>query len=367
MASRKVTLAELRVGALTLGAIAILIVFILSVTGDISPFTKRLTVRTRFAGAEGLKRGAEVRLAGKRVGKVEKIEFGAIPSSQNEKTIVVTMALDKDEVQDRIRTNSVATLVQLGFLGDRAIDILPGTADHEPIRDGAEIVSADQPGLAQVFEGANDILVQFNIVGKQIQELLDTINKGQGTVGKFLHDDAMYVNTNRTVLEAQELVKRVREGEGTIGKLINDPKLYEDLRQTTNQLQAIVADLREGKGTAGKFLRDEQLYRQASEAVTKANSALEKLDRIIRNLEGGSGTIGKLLKDEKLHSDLQAAVASLRSISERLDRGEGTAGKILHDERLYNNLNQLSSELVKFMYDFRQNPKRYLSVKLSLF
>ena len=62
------------------------------------------------------------------------------------------------------------------------------------------------------------------------------------------------------------------------------------------------------------------------------------------------------------------------TITERIDniitgiqRGEGTAGKLLTDDQLYNNVNQLSSETVKLMYDFRQNPKKYLTIKFSIF
>jgi phospholipid/cholesterol/gamma-HCH transport system substrate-binding protein len=60
-------------------------------------------------------------------------------------------------------------------------------------------------------------------------------------------------------------------------------------------------------------------------------------------------------------------VASLRTISDQLEKGQGTAGMLLHDDKLYNNLNQTSSEVVKLLYDFRQNPKKYLTIKLTIF
>lgn len=367
MPRKKTTLSELRVGILAFATIVILIIFILSVTGDISIFKDTMTVTTRLGAAEGLKGGDEVRLAGKRIGQVDSVDFGAVPATVDEKPIVVTMTLDESQVGERIREDSQAVLAQQGFLGDRVIDITPGTSAYAPIRDGGEIPSADQAGLARVFQGANDILVQFNTVGKQLQELMDNINQGKGTIGKLLHDDALYVNLNRTVVEGQELIKRVQSGNGTIARFLNDPTLYNDLRGLTDQLQGMTADLRAGKGTAGKLLNDEQLYRQATEAVTKANTTIDKLDRVAADIEAGRGTLGKFLKDEKLHNDLQATVESVRAISLKLQQGEGTAGKFLQDDRLYNNANEMSAELVKLLYDFRQNPRKYLSIKVSLF
>jgi phospholipid/cholesterol/gamma-HCH transport system substrate-binding protein len=367
MARTKTTLSELRVGLLAVGAITVLIVFILSVTGDISPFKPKDTYLTRFAAAEGLKKGDEVRLAGKLVGKIDKVEFGTIPASKADKPILVTMTVDESEVRDRIRTDSQAVLAQQGFLGDHVVDISPGTRNAEVIPDGGEIASADQASLSQVFSGANDILVQFNTVGKQLQELMDNINQGKGSVGKLLHDDEFYTNLNRTILAFQEVGNRVSKGEGTAGKLINDPKLYDDLRAATNDIQGIVADARAGKGTIGKLINDDEIYRKANDMLAKLNSTAEKLERMTDDIEAGRGTIGKLIKSEKLHDDVQATVASFRSISDRLDKGEGSAGKLLRDEQLYNNLNLTTAEMVKLLYDFRQDPKKYLRIKVSLF
>ncbi|HWO02930.1 MAG TPA: MlaD family protein [Blastocatellia bacterium] len=367
MARMNTSLSELRVGLLAVGAIAILIVFILSVSGDISFFKRNLTYRTRFGAAEGLKKGDEVRLAGKLVGKIEKVEFGSIPTSKDEKPILVTMTVDGREVQDRIRKDSQAVLAQQGFLGDHVVDIIPGTTNAEVVPDGGEIPSADQAGLAQVFSGANDILVQFNSVGKALQEVMDNINQGKGTVGKLLHDDEFYTNLNRAVLEFQQLGAKISKGEGTIGRLINDPKLYDDLRASIAEVQGIVSDARNGKGTLGKLINDDRLYSQANDVVAKLNSTAEKFDRIIADIEAGRGTVGKLIKSEKLHDDVEATVESFRRISDRLDKGEGSAGKLLRDEALYNNLNQTTAEMVKLLYDFRQDPKKYLRIKVSLF
>src|SRR6476620_12006420 len=99
MPRQKTTMSELRVGILVVVTITILIIFILSVSGGIPFFQHNSTYRTKFGAAEGLKKGDEVRLAGKLVGKVDSVEFGAVPTSKDEKPIVIVMTVDTNEVE----------------------------------------------------------------------------------------------------------------------------------------------------------------------------------------------------------------------------------------------------------------------------
>src|SRR6476619_6240350 len=71
--TKNVTLSQLRVGIFVLIAIGILIFLVLNASGDINPFSRKLHLKARFVDANGLRDGSEVRLAGVRVGKVERI------------------------------------------------------------------------------------------------------------------------------------------------------------------------------------------------------------------------------------------------------------------------------------------------------
>src|ERR1041384_8340961 len=108
MPRQKTTLSELRVGILVVATITILIIFILGVSGGIPIFQHNAKYSTRLAAAEGLKKGDEVRLAGKLIGKVDTVDFGAVPVSKDEKPIVITMIVDAKEVDGRIRRDSQA-------------------------------------------------------------------------------------------------------------------------------------------------------------------------------------------------------------------------------------------------------------------
>jgi phospholipid/cholesterol/gamma-HCH transport system substrate-binding protein len=367
-AKKKAGWADLRVGLLVLASIATTIVLILAVAGDINLFKDEMELYTDLPGAEGLKRGDEVRLAGVLVGSVQDVEFGEVPESlQSKSSVIIRISVDRDIAEERIRTDSRAILRSIGLLGGQYINITPGTKEGDPVTDGAVIRGIQETTIQGVVESSEDLLNGFKQLTARLNEITEKINSNEGTVGRFINDETFYVNLNKTALEAQELVRRIREGKGTAGMLINDPKLYEDIRASVNSLQSVVNDLQAGKGTMGKLLRDDEVYRNMNSAVARLNSASERVERIVAQVETGNGTINRLLYDEKLYKETSEAVASLKTITGRLERGEGTAGKMLHDDQLYNNLNQLSAESVKLLYDFRQNPKKYLSIKVSLF
>ena len=57
----------------------------------------------------------------------------------------------------------------------------------------------------------------------------------------------------------------------------------------------------------------------------------------------------------------------MNNLMRGVEEGKGTLGLLAKDERLYRSLNRVSSEIVKLIYDFRQNPKKFLTIKFELF
>jgi ABC-type transporter Mla subunit MlaD len=84
----------------------------------------------------GVRPGGSVTLNGMRVGKVRRVEF-AKDATDSTRSIKVTMSI-QENVQDMIRTDSKATLIPQGLLGDHAVDIRRGFAGT-PIKPGGEI------------------------------------------------------------------------------------------------------------------------------------------------------------------------------------------------------------------------------------
>ena len=79
------------------------------------------------------------------------------------------------------------------------------------------------------------------------------------------------------------------------------------------------------------------------------------------NQDPPQGVADAVFAPERLDANM------LDRLLSRLDKGEGSAGKLLHDAELYDNLSAALKELRQLVADVRQDPKRYLRVKVTLF
>ncbi len=403
---RKLGFSQLRVGVFVLVGLAVLAFLILNATGDFNPFEKKLRLKARFASADGLRDGAEVQLAGVHIGKVQLVKL--LPSDSPEDAKIeaimsVDSLLDGKPISERIRTDSTAQLIATSVLAnDKLINITPGTAKGAAVTENDVLDSTSAISINQLTQTGNDLLQQINKLAIPTNEILNKANQGEGTLGRVINDESLYKNLDAavgeaklTVVKLQTTLDKVNRGDGSAGKLLNDPELYNSLNASVSQIEAISKDIRAGKGTAGKLLNDEALYndtraaiqdlrdtvKTAKPAIERLNQISESIDLLTKELNEGKGTAGKLLKDEQLYNDTRTAISKISETADKFNllladaqSGKGTIGKLLTDETLYNNINQtssninqLSSEGTKLIYDFRQNPKKFLTIQFKLF
>jgi phospholipid/cholesterol/gamma-HCH transport system substrate-binding protein len=374
--SKKVTWSELRIGLLALSALAVLLFLILNASGDLNPFKKKLRLRARFADAGGLAPGAEVRLAGVRVGKVCAMRFLSSSGAKGiEADLCVDAEIDGRPAGERIRTNSVAQLTSSGLIsGEKIINITLGTGEAGLVSSGSELRSTVSESLSDLASSGDELFKRLEAVTAEVGEITAKINKGQGTLGRLVHDEAFYNHLIETVRDAHEVIAQIRSGKGTAGRLISDPALYEDADTLVQQLALIASDLRAGRGTAGKLLTDDAFYIKANETLARLDSATRDIESIVAQAKAGKGTIGKLLTDEAMYNDAQAAIKNINSTAARMDQilasaqaGNGTVGKLLTDDRLYTDIDNFTGEGTRMIQDFRKDPKKYLTIKLDLF
>jgi phospholipid/cholesterol/gamma-HCH transport system substrate-binding protein len=329
--------------------------------------------------ANGLREGSEVRLAGVRVGKIDQITLLPPSEAPNAPRVEALMTIDSTidgrAANERIRTDSTAQQGSPSLLGNEMlINITPGTAVGQPVKDYAILPSSSSNTVNDFATSGTDLAQRLSKLSDEINGIVRDVKEGKGTVGRLFSDEALYNNLNSTILEAEDVMRQIRAGNGSAGRFINDPALYNNANEITIQLRKIAEDLRAGRGTAGKFLTDDELYNRINRTADRLDRSISRIDLMIADINEGRGTVGKLIKDEQIYNDARTAIARFNTAAERIDnvvsaaqRGEGSFGKLLTDDALYSNVNQLSSEGVKLLYDFRQNPRKYLTVKFELF
>ena len=81
-----------------------------------------------------------------------------------------------------------------------------------------------------------DVASQIKLTVADARKAVDQINAGQGTVGKLLHDEALYRETTTSMTNLKEILQKINQGQGSVGKLINDHEFYNNAKLTLQKL-----------------------------------------------------------------------------------------------------------------------------------
>jgi phospholipid/cholesterol/gamma-HCH transport system substrate-binding protein len=347
---------QLRVGLTVIVASVTLAVLLFLMSGTSGLFTARIILRSYFDNAEGLRDGAPVRLSGVDIGNVSKI---MIARDRPLTPVEVTMKVSTKYSYD-LRTDSVSSLDTAGVLGETYIDINSSEATGPPAKDGDVLPTQVHPDFNQVVRASQSTLENMNALIQRANDILAFAQSGKGSLGKAIYDPTLYNRLSATVADFQKIVDQVGSGEGSLGRLISRNDAYDKFIAMIDKMNGVIDDLQAGKGTAGKFLKDPSVY-------NNANDTIANLKKLTDDINAGKGTLGKLTRDQELANKLDTTITKLSQLTTELQAGQGTMGKLFKDETLYNNANTVMVETRNLLTAFRQNPKKYLTIKMHIF
>ncbi|HEY6945433.1 MAG TPA: MlaD family protein [Candidatus Acidoferrum sp.] len=359
---KQISWAELRVGLFVLVGLSVLasgIFYVTSVGGGLLSPKYRLT--TYLPEVSGLASGAPVRVDGVEVGNVESIRLlprTAGKTMDRNKNIEVVMRISRN-YQGDILTDSVASLVTEGLLGNRYVNISRGFTGT-PIPDNAIIPGAEEKAMKEVVERSAEVLGNLSALSTDVRDLIAGVQEGRGSLGKLLTDEQAYYHLNSVLAKADTMMTNIRDGQGTLGKLVATDEMYNKVDKGLDNVNVILADMRAGKGTLGKLIYDPTLYDETKEAMANGNAML-------RDARAGKGSFGKFVTDDTLYNRLRDTSSNLATATAKLNDNTTTVGKMFSDPKLYDNLAGLTGDMRLLIGDFRQNPKKFLHIKVTLF
>ncbi|HEY3975455.1 MAG TPA: MlaD family protein [Candidatus Sulfotelmatobacter sp.] len=349
---------QLRVGITVIVASLTLGFLLFLMSGTAGFFTPRITLKSYFDNAQGLRQGAPVRLSGVDVGNVTAIRI--VPDKDKQLTPVEVTMKVSTKYSYALRRDSMTSLDTAGVLGETYLDIESAQSVGPPAQDGDTLPTQVHPDFNEVVRASQSTLENMDALLKRADRILAFAESGKGSLGKLIYDPTLYNRFSATVAEFQGIVQQIGSGEGSLGRLISRNDAYDKFIATLDKMNGVIDDLQQGKGTAGKFLKDPSLY-------NNANDTIANVKKLTEDINAGKGTLGKLSKDEELAKKLDNTISKLSDLTTELEAGQGTAGKLFKDETLYNNASEMLVETRALVKGIRENPKKYLSIKLHIF
>lgn len=321
---KQLSWSKLKAGLVITLALLILIVAIFFAGGIGEIFSPRIELKAQFKDAKGLRRGSPVWLFGTEVGSVKNINLDPLQGA------IVTISIDKS-VQTFIKKDAQASILTMGLLGDKYIELSSGSPLVEPIHSGEMI-----KGGAQI----------------EFSDIMGTASIAIGKMGEF-------------ITKLDNLVVKMEKSQGTVSKFFTDPAVYDNLSQTTKMMSQILGDIKNSRGTMKMLIEDPSLY-------NKLLTATSSIEEFSKKLDESHGTLKRLIEDPEFYENLNRGSKQLSSILERIDKGEGLSGAFLKNEGLVRELSdallefkKLSVELEALVKDIKEHPKKYL--KFSIF
>ena len=343
--------AKLRVGLVITTALAVLFMAVMFAGNIENIFKPHAVIYADFNDVRGLRPGAPVWFSGIEVGKVKSLSF------HRGREIKVSLWIDKS-ILYHLRKDSSATILTLGLLGDKYLELGPGTTEAPGLRDGDSLAGSTQLEFQDIMEKSKESISRLNDLAKRLDHFIAMIETGQGTIPMLLRDRALYDNMRDAANSLYVVMNRVQKGEGTLGLLLSDEKLYTELESSANNLKEFSDGLRASDGTLNKLIKDKELYDRLLGTSTA-------LDGITKELSGGRGTLGRLLRDESIYENLDSASGKLSALLQRIEEGKGIMGDLTTDGQIHTDLKETVKDLNALIKDMKENPKRYF--KISLF
>jgi len=403
---RQVALAEIKLGIVVTVALLLLAALILQQSWGVEWFASTVKVVTYLPDVGGLKPGAPVWLAGIEVGKVRRVtivppeiyagnepllrqltdlhqqldslDMTAPKAKETASDLLDRMRTLKTEIRfvqvtleirpqfmNRISKDSEVSIESRGLIGDSFIEITPGSYGVPPTKrdDYYVLEGVRTTGFREIITGANDVMANFGVLSEQVKDIALKLNseKIAGGVTATMKEMQDTVREARNTFgRASALMEDMRQGQGSFGQFVSDPALYRKLTESLDKFNKTLEQIQTGNGTLAKLINDPAVYDNARETLRKADVMMDRIEK-------GEGTLGKLSKDEALYQDTKDVMSKFASLVDQIDKGEGTMGRLVKDPSLYNNLNQSTAEITKLIYDLRQDPKKYLTIRFKLF
>lgn len=312
----------LKVGLLTLAALASIVVMSLKITSNKSGFGDYVTYKTVLKDASGIFEKSSIKVAGINAGRIKTIELNGADGA------LVTFEMLEGI---KITNNTRLKIKSVGLLGDKYLDIILGDQNADKLAPESMVPAEGGEGFEELSKDAGAVLKEVKEIAKTIKESLRD-EQGRNMMKEIIAN----------IHDITGSMKRLSTGnEDKINQIVDEVKaISEQLAFETDRYQkdSLMADL----SKIGPIL-------------DKADAAVADLKTIIGDLKDGKGTVGKLLRDDAVVDQVSQTLSSVNRLVNRINNIEADIG-------LSTGANTRNGTDTRFDLDIYPAPERFFRI-----
>lgn len=286
-----------------------------------------------FTDVQRLQNGADVRLAGVKIGRVENVNLTRDSRAR------VDLLIEKE---NSIPMDSTAKISTGAMIGEPYVEILPGKSAGM-LKPGKQMNSLEAPTFDAMMGQVNTLVLKF-------QKTADAINGLLGNKAAFAQVQDIAKNLNKAIVGAadimtstQKLMDDTRPGikatmanveMATRNAAVMSEKLDKMLTEDAQpNIKAILAEAKksaESLNTAMASANDllsgfKQTSAKLDGVLTKADAAAEQATGMMTNLNKASESVKELATDQELKDNIRKTVRNAATVS---DSAKGVVEKL---------------------------------------
>jgi phospholipid/cholesterol/gamma-HCH transport system substrate-binding protein len=327
---------EIKVGLFVLTGLIMIGLVVFLIGDERSAFKTKEEYHAIFEDVQGLKRGSSIRMGGVDVGAVSEVGYSDNPEDLK---LYVTFDVIRDESR-RIREDSFATIEGKGLLGDKMVVITAGTKG-ERIPPGGNVPTKKGQDLGEM-------VTQISNIGTKAESVMGNLEKTTGAIA----DDKFTKDLQNTVKSLNNILASLDKGDGYAARFLHDPKEADRLSRTlanlekaTNELNGtlrgvnqVVTRVQQGPGFAHEMVYGEG----PGKTMAQFGNAADEVALTLKGIRTGNGPAKSLIygddKSQEFMGNLNAMSRDLRQIVANIKAGKGTIGALMVDPSVYEDI-----------------------------
>jgi len=304
---KKDTSNNIRLGLFVTLGTAILIVGLYFIGSNRNIFSNTIKISAHFYNVNGLMAGNNVRYAGIDIGTVDKVRI------ENDSSVTVYMIIEKQN-SIFIKKNSIATVGTDGLMGNKLVNINPGSGLSTIVEDGDVIASLKPVENEEMIRTLNQTNENLAAITGDLRKFTSKLTKDKGIL-KLIDDSASTENirqalesireaannANHITAELSQLAEGLNSGKGLAGTFLTDTVSANKLRHTISNLENVSDSLNIISENLSKFSTSVNNEEGLVYAVTNDTSMTNNAKESLKNLEDGTILLNENLKAMRTH------------------------------------------------------------------